>query len=127
LDEFGPAVRLGRRRHVDHFEEIAGLVQHGNCATSAGVNPRTRPQQANYAILELEHGAISNPDHGSKFGKVAFSDAGNVAARRFAEQTRQLEQIRPSVHPRVTIVVTHAHAAGDTTLRSSWSSGATLR
>jgi hypothetical protein len=57
-----------------------------------GSIPRTRPQQANYAILELEHGAISNPDHGSKFGKVAFSDAENAAARRFAEQTVNLNK-----------------------------------
>jgi hypothetical protein len=88
----GPAGRLGRRRHVDHFEEIAGLVQRGDCATSAGVNSGTRPQQANCAILELEHGAISNPDHGSKFGKVAFSDTENAPARRFAGQPVNLNK-----------------------------------
>jgi hypothetical protein len=46
----GPAVRLGRRRHVDHFEEIAGLVQRGDCATTAGVNSEDAT-----AATELRH------------------------------------------------------------------------
>jgi hypothetical protein len=38
-------------------------------------------QWPGYAIFELEHGAIPNPDHGSKLGKVAFS---NVVADEVA-------------------------------------------
>ena len=33
-----PAIGLRRRRHVDHFEEIAALVQNGNRAMRARVN-----------------------------------------------------------------------------------------
>jgi hypothetical protein len=38
-----PAGRFGRRRHVEHLEELAAFVQGGNRAMRAGIIPMTRP------------------------------------------------------------------------------------
>jgi hypothetical protein len=55
------------------------------------------PQQAGYAIFELEHGAVPNPDHGSKLGKVAFS---NVVAHKVARGWELTMHIRENATAR---------------------------